>query len=149
LVKGTNLGADVTWKGTRQATLPGGLRTGAPGKHVIGGKAKYRLLDEKVRVFVAPPVEEINQAVVRLQISVLLVMGPDLFLVTPTAPAICLVKSQAHGWRESPTVIRETPSRRSYTRTFPQGRYENQRKLAKCSNSLGLDHHSSSVFFIT
>ena len=30
-----------------------------PGKHVIRGRAKYRLLDEKVRVFVAPPIEEI------------------------------------------------------------------------------------------
>lgn len=45
--------------GTRQAFLPGGHRTGAPGKHVIGGKAKYRLVDEKVRVFVAPPISEI------------------------------------------------------------------------------------------
>ncbi|KAL9710406.1 hypothetical protein Ac2012v2_006707 [Leucoagaricus gongylophorus] len=47
------------YKGTRQAFLPGGHRTGAPGKHVIGGKAKYRLVDEKVRVFVAPPISEI------------------------------------------------------------------------------------------
>ncbi|KAG5642753.1 hypothetical protein DXG03_002234 [Asterophora parasitica] len=47
------------YKGTRQAFLPGGLRTGAPGKHVIGGKAKYRLVDEQVRVFVAPPLEEL------------------------------------------------------------------------------------------
>ncbi|KAI0051368.1 hypothetical protein FA95DRAFT_1512545 [Auriscalpium vulgare] len=48
------------YKGTRQAYLPGGHRTGAPGKHVVAGKAKYRLVDEKVRYFVAPPVEEIN-----------------------------------------------------------------------------------------
>jgi len=52
--------------GTRQAYLPGGHRTGAPGKHVVRGKAKYRLLDEKVRFFVAPPVEEINASPVRL-----------------------------------------------------------------------------------
>lgn len=45
--------------GTRQAFLPGGHRTGAPGKHVVRGRAKYRLLDEKVRVFVAPPIEDI------------------------------------------------------------------------------------------
>ncbi|KAF8881830.1 hypothetical protein CPB84DRAFT_1817220 [Gymnopilus junonius] len=51
---------------TRQAFLPGGRRTGAPGKHVIRGKAKYRLLDEKVRVYVAPPVEEIESSPVRL-----------------------------------------------------------------------------------
>ncbi|KAF9010283.1 hypothetical protein BDQ17DRAFT_1013808 [Cyathus striatus] len=47
------------YKGTRQAFLPGGHRTGAPGVHVIGGKAKYRLLDEKVRVYVSPPIEDI------------------------------------------------------------------------------------------
>ncbi|EKM47991.1 uncharacterized protein PHACADRAFT_266608 [Phanerochaete carnosa HHB-10118-sp] len=47
------------YKGTRQAVLPGGPRTGAPGKHVVKGKAKYRLLDEKVRYFVAPPIEDI------------------------------------------------------------------------------------------
>ncbi|KAI0295727.1 hypothetical protein BC826DRAFT_268578 [Russula brevipes] len=52
-------------KGTRQAYLPGGHRTGAPGKHVVRGKAKYRLLDENVRFFVAPPVEEINSSPLR------------------------------------------------------------------------------------
>lgn len=52
--------------GTRQAYLPGGHRTGAPGKHVVRGKAKYRLLDENVRFFVAPPVEEISNSRVRL-----------------------------------------------------------------------------------
>lgn len=51
--------------GTGQARLPGGHRTGAPGKHVIGGKAKYRLVDEKVRVYVAPPIEVINASPVR------------------------------------------------------------------------------------
>jgi large subunit ribosomal protein L41 len=55
--------------GTRQAYLPGGHRTGAPGKHVVRGKAKYRLLDEKVRFFVAPPVEEINSSSVRHSLS--------------------------------------------------------------------------------
>ncbi|KAF9517546.1 hypothetical protein BS47DRAFT_1389797 [Hydnum rufescens UP504] len=44
--------------GTRAAYLPGGHRTGAPGKHIIRGRGKYRLLDEKVRFFVAPPVED-------------------------------------------------------------------------------------------
>ncbi|KAL1742584.1 hypothetical protein HDZ31DRAFT_42923 [Schizophyllum fasciatum] len=47
------------YKGTRQAFLPKGTRTGAPGRHVVGGKAKYRLIDEKVRVFVAPPLQQI------------------------------------------------------------------------------------------
>lgn len=53
------------YKGTRQAFLPGGRRTGAPGKHVVGGKAKYRLLDEKVRVYVAPPIHEIESSPLR------------------------------------------------------------------------------------
>ncbi|KAF9788447.1 hypothetical protein BJ322DRAFT_1106438 [Thelephora terrestris] len=53
------------YKGTRQAYLPGGLRTGAPGKHVIGGKAKYRLVDEQVRYFVAPSIEDLNNTPLR------------------------------------------------------------------------------------
>ncbi|KAL7278197.1 hypothetical protein ACG7TL_008171 [Trametes sanguinea] len=53
------------YKGTRQAFLPGGHRTGAPGEHVVRGKAKYRLVDEKVRVFVAPPIEEIRSSAVK------------------------------------------------------------------------------------
>lgn len=53
--------------GTGAATLPGGLRTGAPGKHVVGGKSKYRIIDEKVRYFVAPPIQDIlNSKVSRL-----------------------------------------------------------------------------------
>jgi hypothetical protein len=51
--------------GTRAAFLPGGHRTGAPGKHVISGKAKYRVIDEKVRYFVAPSIESINNSPVR------------------------------------------------------------------------------------
>lgn len=51
--------------GTRQAYLPGGHRTGAPGKHVVNGSAKYRLLDEKVRIFVAPSQADINRSPVR------------------------------------------------------------------------------------
>lgn len=54
-----------TFVGTRQAALPGGHRTGAPGRFVIGGTSKYRLLDEKVRVFVGPNAEEITQSEVR------------------------------------------------------------------------------------
>ena len=50
--------------GTRQASLPG-LRTGAPGKYFGKGQGSYRLLDERVRVYVAPPVEELNSTRVR------------------------------------------------------------------------------------
>ncbi|KII84292.1 hypothetical protein PLICRDRAFT_179547 [Plicaturopsis crispa FD-325 SS-3] len=54
------------YKGTRQAALPGGLRTGPPGKHIIGGKGSYRLLDTNVRVFVAPPFEHVRDSLVRV-----------------------------------------------------------------------------------
>ncbi|KAF8070047.1 hypothetical protein FPV67DRAFT_998501 [Lyophyllum atratum] len=65
----TKRGNKDYYKGTRQAFLPGGLRTGAPGKHVIGGKAKYRLLDDKVRVFVAPPLEELLSSPLKPYVS--------------------------------------------------------------------------------
>ncbi|KIM37185.1 hypothetical protein M413DRAFT_448682 [Hebeloma cylindrosporum] len=58
------------YKGTRQAFLPGGHRTGAPGKHVIRGRAKYRLLDEKVRVYVAPPIEEIEASPLKPYVAI-------------------------------------------------------------------------------
>ncbi|KAI0697012.1 hypothetical protein BC835DRAFT_1339736 [Cytidiella melzeri] len=57
------------YKGTRQSMLPGGLRTGAPGKHVVKGKAKYRLVDEKVRYFVAPPIQDIETSPLRPYVS--------------------------------------------------------------------------------
>ncbi|KAF5386254.1 hypothetical protein D9615_002630 [Tricholomella constricta] len=66
----TKRGNKDYYKGTRQAFLPGGLRTGAPGKHVIGGKAKYRLIDEQVRVFVAPPLEELLSSPLKPYVSV-------------------------------------------------------------------------------
>ncbi|KAJ3544987.1 hypothetical protein NM688_g5682 [Phlebia brevispora] len=58
------------YKGTRQAFLPGGPRTGPPGKHVIKGKSKYRLVDEQVRYFVAPPVDIINNSPLKPYVSV-------------------------------------------------------------------------------
>lgn len=54
--------------GTRQAYLPGGHRTGAPGQHVVRGTAKYRLIDEKVRIFIAPTIEEIKNCPVRARL---------------------------------------------------------------------------------
>ncbi|KAH7906771.1 hypothetical protein BJ138DRAFT_1161849 [Hygrophoropsis aurantiaca] len=58
------------YKGTRQAFLPGGHRTGAPGKHIISGRGNYRLLDEKVRVFVAPSIEDINNTLLKPYVGV-------------------------------------------------------------------------------
>lgn len=53
--------ADSPSTGTRQAFVPGGgHRTGPPGKHVIGGKAKFRVMDEKVRYFVSPGADVLN-----------------------------------------------------------------------------------------
>lgn len=42
-----------------------GLRTGAPGKYFGKSTGQYRLVDEKVRYFVAPPVEDLNSSPVR------------------------------------------------------------------------------------
>lgn len=59
----TKRGNKDFYKGTRQAVTPGaGPRTGAPGKHVIRGSAKYRLLDDRVRVFVGPGIEAIESS---------------------------------------------------------------------------------------
>ncbi|KAF9266595.1 hypothetical protein L218DRAFT_78023 [Marasmius fiardii PR-910] len=65
----TKRGNKDYYKGTRQAVLPGGHRTGAPGRHVVRGKAKYRLIDEKVRVFVAPPISEIENSPLKAYVS--------------------------------------------------------------------------------
>ncbi|KAJ7066468.1 hypothetical protein C8F01DRAFT_981175 [Mycena amicta] len=45
------------YKGNRQSALPG-HRTGAPGVHV-NNRPGYKLLDSRVRVFVAPPIQDI------------------------------------------------------------------------------------------
>ncbi|KAF9553559.1 hypothetical protein CPC08DRAFT_822229 [Agrocybe pediades] len=65
------------YKGTRQAFLPGGRRTGAPGKHVVRGKAKYRLVDEQVRVYVAPPLEMINNSELKPYVSLSTKLTPE------------------------------------------------------------------------
>jgi len=89
--------------GTRQAFLPGGHRTGAPGKHVIGGKAKYRLVDEKVRVFVAPPLSEIlstpASSVVLSWTRILIITDLDDFsqLKPYVARNVHLTKSEKRG----------------------------------------------------
>ncbi|KAL0955086.1 hypothetical protein HGRIS_004003 [Hohenbuehelia grisea] len=57
------------YKGTGQAFLPGGHRTGAPGVHVVRGKAKYRLVDSKVRIFVAPPINELETTALKPYVS--------------------------------------------------------------------------------
>ncbi|KAI6107621.1 hypothetical protein EV401DRAFT_436926 [Pisolithus croceorrhizus] len=71
------------YKGTRQAALPGGHRTGAPGRFIVRGSGKYRLLDEKVRVFVAPHISEINQC-------------EDLYSLMPLTPG-----APSPRWRET------------------------------------------------
>lgn len=55
--------------GTGQAYVPGGgHRTGPPGKHVIGGKAKFRIQDEKVRYYVGPGLQVMENT----EVSILL-----------------------------------------------------------------------------
>ncbi|WVR04938.1 hypothetical protein IAU60_001950 [Kwoniella sp. DSM 27419] len=54
------------YKGTGQSRVPGGgHRTGPPGVHVVRGKAKYRVLDEKVRVFVGPGSKVLDETELR------------------------------------------------------------------------------------
>lgn len=51
------------YKGFGAAFEPGSTRrTGALGKHVIGGKAKFRIVDERVRYYVAPDIETIKNS---------------------------------------------------------------------------------------
>jgi len=57
------------YKGTRQAYAPGGgHRTGPPGAFVVGGKAKYRLVDSKVRYFVGPGIDKIESSLVSVEL---------------------------------------------------------------------------------
>ncbi|OXG46381.1 hypothetical protein J010_05512 [Cryptococcus neoformans] len=54
------------YKGTGQSRVPGaGHRTGAPGVHVVRGKSKYRLLDDRVRVFVGPGKDALDNTELR------------------------------------------------------------------------------------
>ncbi|KAJ7634919.1 hypothetical protein FB45DRAFT_1025825 [Roridomyces roridus] len=55
------------YKGNRQAALPG-HRTGAPGVHVRG-RPGYRLLESRVRVFVAPPIDDILNSKLKPYVS--------------------------------------------------------------------------------
>ncbi|EJU02251.1 hypothetical protein DACRYDRAFT_41634, partial [Dacryopinax primogenitus] len=57
------------YKGNRVSALPGGPRTGAPGRHVVRGKGKYRLDDTKVRVFIAPPQEVLRTTALKPYVS--------------------------------------------------------------------------------
>lgn len=54
--------------GNRQSALPG-HRTGAPGVH-INKRPGYQLLESKVRVFVAPPIQDILACPVRFVLYV-------------------------------------------------------------------------------
>ncbi|KAF9052333.1 hypothetical protein BDZ89DRAFT_939534 [Hymenopellis radicata] len=78
------------YKGTRQGALPGGPFTGAPGKHVVRGKGKYRLVDEQVRVFVAPPIDVIRNSPVRPPLTPpILIFNPPTASSNPTSRAPC------------------------------------------------------------
>ncbi|KAG2069166.1 hypothetical protein BDR04DRAFT_1102142 [Suillus decipiens] len=76
---------------TTQAFLPGGHRTGAPGKHVIRGASKYCLLGEKVRVFVVPSIEEIKKSELKpyvgKDIKLTMVQKRELWNIMPKSPA--------------------------------------------------------------
>lgn len=107
--------------GTRQAYLPGGLRTGAPGKHVVSGKAKYRLVDEQVRYFVAPSIEDLNNTPVNLHVN-----QADLFFfltnfrVVPSVKTIRVFKSEVNKGPEERDLWKAATGRAD-TRALSQG----------------------------
>ncbi|WVQ98439.1 hypothetical protein IAU59_005563 [Kwoniella sp. CBS 9459] len=66
------------YKGTGQSRVPGGgHRTGPPGVHVVRGKAKYRVLDEKVRVFVGPGAQTLEQTELRPYVATQQLLAND------------------------------------------------------------------------
>ncbi|WVF72502.1 hypothetical protein IAT40_007318 [Kwoniella sp. CBS 6097] len=66
------------YKGTGQSRVPGGgHRTGPPGVHVVRGKAKYRVLDEKVRVFVGPGAQALEQTELRPYVATQQLLAND------------------------------------------------------------------------
>lgn len=70
------------YKGTGQSYAPGGgQRTGPPGKFVVGGKAKYRIVDSKVRYFVGPGVDRIDSSMVSREQPAARSLQPDPAMV--------------------------------------------------------------------
>ncbi|OCF31491.1 hypothetical protein I317_01420 [Kwoniella heveanensis CBS 569] len=66
------------YKGTGQSRVPGGgHRTGPPGVHVVRGKAKYRVLDEKVRVFIGPGAQTLEQTELRPYVATQQLLSND------------------------------------------------------------------------
>ncbi|KAJ7117808.1 hypothetical protein C8R44DRAFT_201444 [Mycena epipterygia] len=63
------------YKGNRQSALPGGHRTGAPGVH-INRRPGYLLLEDKVRVFVAPPIQDILNCELKPYVAGSVHLGP-------------------------------------------------------------------------
>ncbi|KAF8328170.1 uncharacterized protein EI90DRAFT_3065791 [Cantharellus anzutake] len=73
----SKMGNKDYYKGTRAAFVPGGHRTGAPGKHIRKGKGDYRLIDEHVRFFVAPPLANILASPLKPYVYSKIVSGPN------------------------------------------------------------------------
>ncbi|WWC61456.1 mitochondrial 54S ribosomal protein mL41 [Kwoniella dejecticola CBS 10117] len=66
------------YKGTGQSRVPGGgHRTGPPGVHVVKGKAKYRVLDDKVRVFVGPGAKVLEETELRPYVGTQEMLDPS------------------------------------------------------------------------
>jgi large subunit ribosomal protein L41 len=137
--------------GTRQAHPPGiGFRTGAPGAHVIGGTAKYRLIDQQVRVFVAPPVNDIINSPVCCALSLATKIMADHFSLSaqavrgrlPTAdcnPKAETTRSHPPRGPHSQTVLRNrtpwfTPTDRSQD-TSRDGSRPGQDAVNRCTDT--------------
>lgn len=109
----------ILFAGTRQAFLPGGPRTGAPGKHVVRGKSKYRLVDEKVRYYVAPSIEDIQNSPVGPPFGSLPPISDSRGLHTAKTLRRCWCQAN-RGTEEGD--IREVAERRPDWRTLLQDR---------------------------
>ena len=63
--------------GTRQAYVPGtNVRTGTPGVHLLRGPGKFRIHDDKVRYYVAPPPHVLQETKVGNELTTKTIRGP-------------------------------------------------------------------------
>ena len=92
------------------------------------GKAKYRLVDEKVRVFVAPPIQDLENSPVRMPVS-----PATLVVLTGRSRTVSYISPSVEGVRfhyrervgdedvQQGAVWRQAPPRRPDRRILLQG----------------------------
>ena len=108
------------------------------------GKAKYRLVDEKVRVFVAPPIQDLENSPVRMPVSSasLAVLTGRSRTVSCLSPLYPSVESLRLHYRErvgdedvqQGAVWRQAPPRRSDRRILLQSCAPRPRCACRCAS---------------